>query len=85
MPRRATACLLYTSFARPSDDRGLATHGVIALVADGMGGCNGGEVASTIACQKIPQVYFASNGPAPAALRASLEAVNTCLLYTSRE
>ena len=64
-------------FARPPDDRGLATHGVIALVADGMGGCNGGEVASALACEKIPKVYFASNGPAPAALRASLEAVNT--------
>jgi protein phosphatase len=63
-------------FSRPSDDRGLATHGVIALVADGMGGCNGGEVASALACEKIPRIYFASNGPAPSALRASLEAVN---------
>jgi protein phosphatase len=33
-------------------------------------------VASGLACQKIPKTYFASNGPAPAALRASLEAVN---------
>jgi protein phosphatase len=63
-------------FSRPADDRGLATHGVIALVADGMGGCNGGEVAAALACDRIPKVYFASNGPAPAALRASLEAVN---------
>ena len=63
-------------FSRPADDRALATHGVIALVADGMGGCNGGEVASALACEKIPRVYFASNGPAPAALRASLESVN---------
>ena len=60
----------------PADDRALTTHGVIALVADGMGGCNGGEVASALACEKIPRIYFASNGPAPAALRASLEAVN---------
>jgi protein phosphatase len=63
-------------FSRPADNRSLATHGVIALVADGMGGCNGGEVASALACDKIPKVYFASNGPAPAALRTSLEAVN---------
>lgn len=63
-------------FSRPADDRALATHGVIALVADGMGGCQGGEVASALACEKIPRIYFASNGPAPAALRASLEAVN---------
>jgi protein phosphatase len=71
-------------FARPSDDRGLATHGVIALVADGMGGCNGGEVASALACEKIPKVYFASNGPAPAALRASLEAVNAEIYQTAQ-
>ena len=63
-------------FSRPADDRALATHGVIALVADGMGGCKGGEVASALACKKIPKIYFESNGPAPAALRASLEAAN---------
>ena len=63
--------------ARPPENRALHTHGVIALVADGMGGCNGGEVASALACEKIPKHYFASNGPAPAALRAALEAVNT--------
>jgi hypothetical protein len=62
----------------------LATHGVIALVADGMGGCNGGEVASALACDKIPKVYFASNGPAPAALRASLEAVNGEIYQTAQ-
>lgn len=63
-------------FSRPADDRALATHGVIALVADGMGGCNGGEVASALACERIPRAYFASNGPAPAALRAALETAN---------
>jgi len=71
-------------FARPADDRGLATHGVIALVADGMGGCNGGEVASALACERIPKVYFAGNGPAPATLRASLEAVNGEIYQTAQ-
>jgi len=64
-------------FSRPADDRVLATHGVIALVADGMGGCQGGEVASAVACERIPKLYFASSGPAPAALRTSLQAANT--------
>jgi protein phosphatase len=63
-------------FSRPPDDRTLATHGVIALVADGMGGCQGGEVASALACRKIPEHYFASTDPIPAALRAALEAAN---------
>jgi protein phosphatase len=63
-------------FSRPADDRALATHGVIALVADGMGGCNGGEVASAMAREKIPKSYFASADAAPDALRAALEAAN---------
>jgi serine/threonine protein phosphatase PrpC len=63
-------------FSRPADDRALATHGVIALVADGMGGCQGGEVASGMACGTIPKAYFGSDGPVPAALRASLQAAN---------
>jgi serine/threonine protein phosphatase PrpC len=71
-------------FARPPDNRALHTHGVIALVADGMGGCNGGEVASALACEKIPKAYFASNGPAPAALRGALEAVNTDIYQTAQ-
>jgi protein phosphatase len=71
-------------FERPSDNRALVTHGVIALVADGMGGYKGGEVASAIACRNIPRVYFASNGPAPAALRASLQAVNGEIYQTAQ-
>ena len=71
-------------FARPADNRALATHGVMALVADGMGGCNGGEVASAMACDRIPKAYFASNGPAPAALRTALEAVNSDIYQTAQ-
>ena len=71
-------------FARPEDDRALATHGIIALVADGMGGHNGGEVASALACREIPKAYFASSGPAPAALRAALEAVNSQIYQTAQ-
>jgi protein phosphatase len=70
-------------FSRPADDRALATHGVIALVADGMGGCKGGEIASALACDKIPKFYFAGNGPTPAALRASLEAANMEIYQTA--
>jgi protein phosphatase len=71
-------------FSRPADDRALATHGVIALVADGMGGCKGGEVASAVACETIPKHYFASAGPIPAALRASLEAANAEIYQTAQ-
>jgi len=63
-------------FSRPPGGLALDTHGVIAVVADGMGGCQGGEVASVLACEKIPKNYFASTDPIPAALRAALEAAN---------
>jgi serine/threonine protein phosphatase PrpC len=71
-------------FSRPAEDAALETHGVIALVADGMGGCNGGEVASALACERIPKTYFSSNGPAPGALRASLEAANVEIYRTAQ-
>jgi len=71
-------------FSRPPDDRALATHGVIALVADGMGGCQGGEVASALACEKIPAHYFASTDPIPTALRAALEAANAEIYHAAQ-
>jgi protein phosphatase len=63
-------------FTRPPDGQALATHGVIALLADGMGGHQGGEIASALACEKIPHHYFASSQPTAAALRAALETAN---------
>jgi protein phosphatase len=54
----------------------LAAHGVIAVVADGMGGCQGGAVASALACETIVKSYFAGADAIPAALRAAFEVAN---------
>jgi len=72
-------------FTRPGADSVLATHGVIAVIADGMGGCNGGMIASTLACDSVPRHYFSSTERTPVALRAAVEATNNQIYQTAQE
>jgi len=64
------------SFTRPPDPRLLVTHGALAIVADGMGGCSGGEIASNCACRSIEQGYFENDPPPRTALLAAVESAN---------
>ena len=45
----------------------------LALVADGMGGARGGEVASELAIQLIPRLFFASNASPERALEQAIQ------------
>src|SRR5579862_2841374 len=63
-------------FRRPASQADFAKSGALAMVADGMGGENGGIVASEIASIEVPQVYFASGGGTADALRKALETAN---------
>jgi len=63
-------------FVRPQQARLQATRGVLAIVADGMGGANTGEVASQIACQTISQMYLAAQGSPGRALALAYAAAN---------
>lgn len=62
----------YYCYAEPDDDADFARKGRLAVVADGMGGHEGGKIASTIAVESVRDVYLAEPGNDPAeALRVA--------------
>jgi len=89
------ACLTDAGPTRPSNEDSVAVRtpddisallhkGVLALVADGMGGHQAGEVASGIAARRVPEVYYDETaGPHDALLKA-FEAANHDILQTAR-
>jgi PPM family protein phosphatase len=59
------------SYWEPSSEEEFLRKGRLALIADGMGGYEGGQEASRAAVETIEQVYAASSGsPSPALLDA---------------
>ena len=62
--------------ARPTPAEGATSGSVLALVADGMGGSEGGEVASRIASECISRLYLSSARRGPKALRSAIQGAN---------
>jgi len=60
----------------PESSNEMLSRGVLALVADGMGGVNGGKCASSIAAAVISRLYAESNERPPVALGRAIEAAN---------
>ena len=58
---------------------------ILALVADGLGGHRGGEVASQMAIDAIGEHIFVGDGDPAARLARSIEAANEAILRASRE
>jgi protein phosphatase len=50
---------------QPEDNDELAEKGAIFVVADGMGGHRGGEIASELAVETVMSLYYASNEKEP--------------------
>jgi len=72
-------------FTKPHDKAVYNTKGSLAIVCDGMGGHNAGELASKIAVHKIPKYYYESNAPIREAIRDALvEAHNEIIRMAKR-
>ncbi|HEX3558339.1 MAG TPA: Stp1/IreP family PP2C-type Ser/Thr phosphatase [Pyrinomonadaceae bacterium] len=72
-------------FVRPSDPEVLKEKGVLLVVADGMGGHSAGEVASGMAAELVPRLYFESKGEAQDAFRKAVEEANRRIHAASLE
>ncbi len=72
-------------FVRPRDLASQANRGVIAIVADGMGGANAGEVASSLACQTISDIYFSTLGSPDEALNVAFQTANQRIFALASE
>jgi serine/threonine-protein phosphatase Stp1 len=70
----------YCEFRIPPPDSPEYGRGALFIVADGMGGMGGGDVASKTAVQEIMQQYYTVTSTDPlSALKATLEAANVAV------
>jgi PPM family protein phosphatase len=72
------------SFVRPSDKGPLATHGMLAVLADGMGGHEAGELASQLAVEWVTRSYYSAKARPPEALKRALLDANREIYRTAR-
>lgn len=67
----------------PNADDPRRAHGLLAIVADGMGGHAAGEVASAIAVEVVVKTYYETEGTPGGALEIGFQAANTAIYETA--
>jgi PPM family protein phosphatase len=72
-------------FEQPRDESLLREKGVLALVADGMGGHAAGDVASKLAATVISTKYYGSRATPQSALAAALHAANRAIYQAAQK
>ncbi len=72
-------------YEQPHDPARLGSKGLLALVADGMGGHAAGEIASRMAATIISLAYYASRQPPREALSESFETANRAIYQAARK
>ncbi|HYH83872.1 MAG TPA: Stp1/IreP family PP2C-type Ser/Thr phosphatase [Pyrinomonadaceae bacterium] len=63
-------------FVSPNDPAILRAKGILLIVADGMGGHSAGEVASGMAVELVPRLYYGAKGKPQTALKRAVEEAN---------
>jgi|HubBroStandDraft_1064217.scaffolds.fasta_scaffold00190_5 serine/threonine protein phosphatase PrpC len=71
------------TFVRPNAAEARKSHGVLAVVADGMGGHEAGELASKLAAEGIARGYYRSCATPPEALADAFREANREIFETS--
>lgn len=62
-----------------------STSGLMAVLADGMGGHTGGALASGLACKFFLHAYATSSGEVPARLAEALDLANAAIAHETAE
>lgn len=69
----------------PDSPSVLLKRGVLAVVADGMGGHEGGEVASELAVRILSECYYQHDGDPQAALAHAFATANAAIFHHARK
>jgi serine/threonine protein phosphatase PrpC len=72
------------SYMNPEERSLIKSHGCLLMVADGMGGAAGGRIASQMAVETIPSIYFEDAADPLQSLRHAFETANAQIYQRSQ-